>query len=619
MLNKYYQEELTYLRDLGSEFAREYPNVARYLGQSGVDPDVERLLEGFAFLTGRVRQKLDDEFPEIIHSVATLLFPHLLRPVPAASILEITPRNTLRNRRVVDAGAEFRSVLKDGTGCVFSATNACEVMPWKIEGVRLMPGQNGKHLLRFTLNLFAGLTLAQIAPERVRLHVFEETRIALLLTYYVVEHWTKVTFTAHAANAKAPEASETIDRSSRRDALDRKRAVVHVGFEDEEALLPLTEHVMPGFRLVEEYFLLPNKFAFFEIGGLQKIAASAPKATSIEVTIELDRQPPIANVLKSDCLKLHCVPVVNVFKSTARSVSVDQERESYPLKPEDLPPDRGSIYAVLDIVGRERGSDKRLAVKPFFDFAHADDPDNSLCYVTHLRPDTLRNEAEQHVSLKWSEADRMRRPTTGNVVQHISVDRPGSDKGFGVGMVLSIDILATNGPLGSEVRAGEIKVPTSTSPAFADFQNLTAATPYVPVQLGDELHWRVMAHIATGLRTLADPNVLRAALRIYNLHGLVDHQSRRAAENRIDAIRTLSVGACQRLHRGAAVRGISVEIELDESGFAGEGDLYLFGAVLNRLFASYVPINSFAATTVTGLTTRARTEFPPSWGGVEII
>src|SRR4030095_3561713 len=91
MFNPYYQEELAYLREMGKEFAAAHPAVAHMLESSGADPDVERLLEGVAFLTGRVRQKLDDEIPELFQSLMSLLWPHYLRPVPSTSILQFTP------------------------------------------------------------------------------------------------------------------------------------------------------------------------------------------------------------------------------------------------------------------------------------------------------------------------------------------------------------------------------------------------------------------------------------------------------------------------------------------------------------------------------------------------
>src|SRR5512134_3846018 len=114
MFNKYYQDELTYLRELGREFAAAYPAIAPMLAEAGGDPDVERLLEGVAFLTGKLRQKIDDELPEVIHSVAALLFPHYVRQVPATSVVEFTPLpNVVREKVIVGRGAEVGSVVVD--------------------------------------------------------------------------------------------------------------------------------------------------------------------------------------------------------------------------------------------------------------------------------------------------------------------------------------------------------------------------------------------------------------------------------------------------------------------------------------------------------------------------
>ena len=47
----YYQRELTYLRKMGAAFAARYPKVASRLelgADECADPQVERLLEGFA-------------------------------------------------------------------------------------------------------------------------------------------------------------------------------------------------------------------------------------------------------------------------------------------------------------------------------------------------------------------------------------------------------------------------------------------------------------------------------------------------------------------------------------------------------------------------------------------
>ncbi|WP_148873133.1 type VI secretion system baseplate subunit TssF, partial [Serratia marcescens] len=93
---RYYREELDYLRQLGKLLAQEKPYLARFLADKEGDPDVERLLEAFAFLSGSLRQKLEDEFPELTHSLINMLWPNYLRPVPAMTIIEYCPPKELK-------------------------------------------------------------------------------------------------------------------------------------------------------------------------------------------------------------------------------------------------------------------------------------------------------------------------------------------------------------------------------------------------------------------------------------------------------------------------------------------------------------------------------------------
>ncbi len=91
MLNRYYRDELNFLKRQGREFAEGNPGLSRFLSERSTDPDVERLLEGFAFLTGRMREKVEDEFPELTHSLISMLWPNYLRPVPSMTVVQFTP------------------------------------------------------------------------------------------------------------------------------------------------------------------------------------------------------------------------------------------------------------------------------------------------------------------------------------------------------------------------------------------------------------------------------------------------------------------------------------------------------------------------------------------------
>jgi type VI secretion system protein ImpG len=108
-------------------------------------------------------------------------------------------------------------------------------------------------------------------------------------------------------------------------------------------------------------------------------------------------------------------------------------------------------------------------------------------------------------------------------------------------------------------------------------------------------------------------------LSIYNLGAISDRQAARANELRALALRDVRLKPAERLFRGIPVRGVALEIDLDESGFAGDGDLFLFGAVLERLFSHYVSLNSFSMTTVRALQTKARYAWPARSGNLTMI
>src|SRR5687767_10716002 len=88
----YYNRELAFVRKLGAEFAQANPKIAgrlRWSAEMSEDPHVSRMIEAFAFLTARIRHKIDDEFPEITESLLNILYPHYLAPIPSAAIIQL--------------------------------------------------------------------------------------------------------------------------------------------------------------------------------------------------------------------------------------------------------------------------------------------------------------------------------------------------------------------------------------------------------------------------------------------------------------------------------------------------------------------------------------------------
>src|SRR5690554_6376162 len=163
------------------------------LADRGGDPDVERLLEGVAFLTGRIRQKLDDEIPELMLAVASLLFPQLVRPLPASAIVELSPLpGVLRERRIVPRGAESDSLPVDGTRYRFTSTDDCELAPLQLSGARLESPRPGQQLLRLTRGGMSGTPVEAVLLPRVLLHVSAQDRTTGLILLLLLRHVTAV-------------------------------------------------------------------------------------------------------------------------------------------------------------------------------------------------------------------------------------------------------------------------------------------------------------------------------------------------------------------------------------------------------------------------------------------
>src|SRR6059058_1496013 len=121
----YYERELIFIRQLSQEFARKYPAAAGRMlleTERSVDPHVERLIEAFAFLAGRIHHKLDDEFPELTGGLLSVLYPHYLAPIPSMAILqlELDPeRAELPQGFTIARGSRVRSQPVGNVSCRF--------------------------------------------------------------------------------------------------------------------------------------------------------------------------------------------------------------------------------------------------------------------------------------------------------------------------------------------------------------------------------------------------------------------------------------------------------------------------------------------------------------------
>jgi type VI secretion system protein ImpG len=575
MFSRYYQSELTYLRELGKEFAAANPALAGLFAERGGDPDVDRLIEGFAFLSARIRERIDDAVPEVIDAVAQLVVPQLACPVPACSIVEFRPNySALRGVHTMERGTELGSEVTAGTQCRFRTTAPCDLMPLELRRASLDQARASSPRIVLAFQRRGGTALWS---ERGALRLYLHGPLGLTSAVFLWLH---------------QHLGSVIFRTGGRERVLEEGRVTPIGLTPDFELLPWPPLAPDGLRLLQEYFTLEAKLLFVEVSGLAAIPPEEVGDT-FEVVLEFNRPPALPERLDEDLFKLHCAPVINLFGVSADPVSRDLRVNEHLIRASGVDPHHMEVYSVDEVIGigAQRGS--RRQYHPFHSFSHLDEAaTNRAFYTVRRAPSPIDSATDTYLSLL----------TPADEAPDLSEE------------VLSIELTCTNRNLAAELRIGDICKPTPRSPSLAKFANLTEVTRPARPPIGSEMHWRLVSHLALNVHTITNVVALKALLHLYNFHKESDHQRSRANELRINSVRAVTSEPERRIIDRVPVRGFHTHVEVEEDGYASLGDAFLFGCTLNWLFATEVPINSFHRLTLSVHPLGVEFTWPPTTG-----
>lgn len=575
--NKYYQDELSYLRELGVEFSRQNPGLSKFLSEEGNDPDVERLFEGVAFLTGRLRQKLDDQLPEVTHSLTSLLWPHYLRPLPAMSILEYKPiTSALTEGKTIQRGELVRSVEVDGTPCQFKTCYDVDVYPITLTDLTTTANSDGTEMaIKFELEPGATAETMVLKQLRLFLHGDRETHISQALYLWLFRYLDKVTL----------EINYRDGRENTKHGLGHK-AVTPAGFAENESLLPYTSRSFEGYRYLQEFFSLPEKFLFIDV-NTDVAALSDPMVEGFTLNFKFNRQFDPQLRVKKNHIRLFCTPIINLFEHDADPIKVDHRKLEYMVRPDYDQQEHIELYSIDQVLGKQRGRSDIYEYAPFESFEHeihCSEEQNQVFYTQHRKLSTLQSGVD-------------------NYVRFVDLD---NSKALPVTETVSLELTCTNRKLPETLRAGDIIYPTSNSPEFVTFKNISRVTGALPPPVREGLHWQVIANLALHYRPLANLDSLRTLLASYDLRAMFDRQAERASKQLQEGIVDIQTETVDRMSRGVPVRALQTRMQMRESkfgakGIQGESSMFLFATVLSGFFAQYAPINSHHQLVVEGL------------------
>lgn len=588
------------MREMGSEFARHFPKVAGRLGMEGLecaDPYVERMLEGFAFLTARVHLKIEEEYPKFCQHLLEIVYPDYLAPLPSMTVVQLQPDcgdTDLANGLNIERGTVLESGLGPNmqTPCEYRTAHDVELFPVKVidadyMGTRaalanlgIKPGRQVSAGLRIGMEVAPGVDVSALKMKQLPMFLGGSGTVPTALYEHILAGVCGFTII-------------TGDKKDRKIFPLSKENVSSFGFAPEQALLDYQSRSFEGYRLLREYFVFPERFRFINFTGIDKVL---PKGTGqrFDLVIHLDsRNNDLENVIGKNNFLPFCVPAVNLFPKRADRITLNNiDHEFHVLADRSRPLDY-EVHQVLSVSGYGKQADDRKQFLPFYGLKDDHIPaEDSAFYVINRKPRLLSS--RQHSSGARS----------GYLGQEVFISLVDSEEApYSTKLAqLGVKTMCSNRDLPMQIPLGQ-KDGDFTLKVNAPVEKIRCVAgptrPRTQVTTGDYT-WRIINHLSLNFLSLIDENpdegaaALRELLQLYS-------KGETVAERQVNGLLTVTAKAVtRRLPIPGPIsfgRGLEIKLVLDETGFEA-GGMYLFGSVLTEFFRKYVSINHVTETVV---------------------
>ena len=597
-LLNYYERELTYIRQMGAEWARKYPKLAgRLLMEPDrcEDPHVERLLEGFALIAARVHLKMNDDFPEISSALLECLFPHYIRPVPSMTVVEcqLDPeQGKLFAGLRIPAGSVLQSNRFNGITCKFRTAYDSTIWPFQVKAASFrssegmfQPAGTGTATaaLNVQLECMPDIFFHKLELNSLRFYLAGESNIVGSLYELLFNNCIAIT----ARDMDKPNSKPVVVFDS---SLGSPSPLRPVGFEEQEGVLPYSGRSFLGFRLLQEYFTFPEKFFFVDLHSLDLLRAhSFGGRCELAFLFSRFERPERYQMLElgvsTSTVKLGCAPAINLFSQTAEPIRADGSKFEYPVIPDLRRQSATEIYSIDDVTGQDARTRALVQYRPFFALSHNGAEDNTKFWHAVRKGSELHEDAptEMFLSLVDMSGQPVQLDATAITVRCTCTNG---------GLPSKLPIAAQNESQRERSESGDFSL--EGYPAVNKVFALRRPTPTYRPPLGKATLWQLISQLSLNYLSLVDrgKEALQEMLRLYNFS---DALHLRNQINSITAIQSRRHYALVTSDEGGAsfARGTRVEMDIDEVHFAGES-VFLFCSVVERFLAHYVSMNSFS-------------------------
>jgi type VI secretion system protein ImpG len=603
-LLRYYKTELTYLRQMGGVFADRYPKIAKRLElgrDECADPQVERLIEAFAFLTARLQHEIDSEFPDITNALLDILYPQLSNPIPSMAIAQfnVDPAQKLTTGHLIEKETPLFADAADGVSCRFRTCYPVTLWPLRVAEAEFGNTRRWNFLdadtkvacvLRLKLQcLPAGSTFQELEGlNRLRFYLSGEPLAIKTIYERLFCHLENVAIQVPSrTDENGREGEQNIPNAPPRYL--GAESIKEVGFGLDNDVLPYPPNAHPGYMLLQEYFAFPKQYFFFDLcfdqnsppgatGTLLDSLDLKEKTRDLDILFLLTRPPRESLVVDEKTFCLGCTPIINLFHKTTEPIRLDHRSLEYPLVPDKRRERTTEIHSIVSVSASSNADDKiTQQLEPFYSYNHRMQAANHTAFW-HARRVASQQKDMRGTDMLLSFLDldlKPRLPAMQTVYAHT---------------------LCTNRELARQLPAGAALQIEQAAPLDKRWPIVCLEKPSKPLSppLKGATSWRLISHLSLNHLSLSEDKDSLAALKeILRLYCAPDNHFH---QQLIEGICQMK---CRRVVRHIGdepwrgfCRGTEVTLKFDEDYYEGSG-AFLFGAVLNRFFASYASVNSF--------------------------
>ena len=467
---------------------------------------MERLIEAFALLSGRIRHKLHDEFPELTDAMLSVVYPHALSPVPSFSTVqfEADPLRPVAPEGIaIPAGSRLNTDRVGDLACQYRTCYPVTLWPLAITAAKLHPppfppGLNppvrASAAIRIRFQVTGEVALDKLNFQSLRFHIAGDNTLTTPLYDLIHNHALEVAF----SSVERPKVVVTLPAAG---------VLRPVGFEPDEAILPYPQNVFAGYRLLTEYFAYPAKFLYLDVAGWKEVRSALGSVKAIDVVIFLDRSHPrLEQLLDPAMLRIGCSPAANLFEWTAEPIPLTHTKPEYKLVPEVGHPTGYEVFSITGVTAAAPDG-RDIVYEPFYHFRHGESrSDRHAFWYSTRRPGLEHDDRGSDVYL------------------HL-VDT-GFDPAAATGETLVVRTLCTNRDLPTRLpRVGEeVRFHLGFAAPGVSARSVRNPTGSLRPASPRGRYWHLVSHLNLNHLSLtgdeSGTEALKAMLRLYDLNDL---------------------------------------------------------------------------------------------------